>query len=390
MPYLCDMQASRAMGRFPKILVISNYRSTVSVRPEAEIFIGLANLGFEIEIMTYGDSPYVKKFRAAGIEVVDFHPEQKFDRTAIKFIRERLKDGEHDILHMFNSKAYINGLRASKGLPVKPVMYRGTQANIHWYDIGMYTKYFHPRVQKVVCNSRSVEDEFKRQSLMDSNGRFVTINKGHRPEWYADTVPADLSEFKKSPDTFVLTCVANARRVKGVKYLLGAMAQIDRNADISLLLIGHGLDTREFMTAARNSGHGDRIFFTGFRDDALSLTKASDAFVMPSIGAESLTKAVVEAMHLGTAPIITNIPGNKYMVEHGQTGLIVPPKNPGALAEAIRTIYEKRTWCEEMGQNAAERITKILHADRTVAEYSEFYKDLVTGGSGFKTPTTAL
>lgn len=388
--YLCAMQASPATGRLPKILVISNYRSTVSARPEAEIFIGLAAAGFDIEVMTYGDSLYAEKFRAAGIEVTDFHPERKFDAAASRFIRERLIKGGHDILHMFNSKAYMNGLRAAKGLPVKIVMYRGTQANIHWYDVALYAKYFHPRVDKIVCNSRSVEDEFNKQSLTDRRSRFVTINKGHRPEWYAGTAPADLSEFKNSPDTFVITCVANARRVKGVKYLLAAMAEIDSVADISLVLVGRGLDTEEFMAAARKSGHGDRIFFTGFREDALSLVKASDAFVMPSIGAESLTKAVVEAMHLGTAPIITNIPGNKYMVEHGQTGLIVPPKNPQALAEAISAMYKKRTWCEEMGQNAAARITEILHTDRTISEYADFYKDLLDGGTGFKTAKTAL
>lgn len=370
--------------------MISNYRSTVSVRPEAEIFIGLAKLGFEIEIMTFGDASYVAHFRSAGIKVIDFHPVRKFDAAAVKLIRKRLTEGRHDILHMFNSKAYFNGMKASKGLPVKIVMYRGTQANIHWYDVALYTKYFHKRVDKVVCNSRAVEDEFNKQSMTDRKNRFVTINKGHRPEWYADVAPANLSEFKKGPDTFVLTCVANARRVKGVKYLLGAMARIDPRSDISLLLVGRGLDTAEFKAAARKSGHGDRIFFTGFRKDALSLIQASDAFVMPSIGAESLTKAVVEAMHLRTAPVITNIPGNKPLVEHGQTGLAVPPKNPEALADAIRALYEKRTWCEEIGQNAAASVAKILHSQRTVEEYAAFYKDLAVGGHGYETSRISL
>src|SRR6056297_3271256 len=161
------MQGTNTAKRPVKILVISNYRNTTSARPEAEIFIGLAEMGFEIEIMTYGDSPYAKKFDQAGIKVIDFHPENKFDSAAVAFIRDHLLAGEHDILQMFNSKAYFNGIRASKGLPVKVVMYRGTQANIHWYDLALYTKYFHPRVDKVICNSRSVEDEFNRQSLID-------------------------------------------------------------------------------------------------------------------------------------------------------------------------------------------------------------------------------
>lgn len=374
----------------PKILVISNYRSTLSVRPEAEIFIGLARKGFDITVMTYGDAPYTANFRSAGIKVIDFHPERKFDRNASAFIRKHLKEGEYDILHMFNSKAYQNGLRAAKGLNVKVVMYRGTQANMKWYDIGMYTKYYHPRTDKVVCNSRSVEDEFRRQSLKKTSGKFVTVNKGHRPEWYANIPAADLSEYKTGPDTFVLTCVANARRVKGVKYLLKAMSLIPKSADIALLLIGRGLDTPAFKKSAEKSGHGSRIFFTGFKEDAASPVRASDAFVMPSIGAESLTKAVVEAMHLGTAPIITDIPGNKYLVEHGQTGMVVPPKNPAALAEAVKALIQKRTWCADLGRKAAERISEILHADRTIEEYAEFYRDLTHGSGDYTSSLRSL
>jgi hypothetical protein len=70
-----------------KILVISNYRPYHTARPEAEIFIGLAKLGLEIDIMTYGDAAYFEKFKEAGINVIDFHPEKKMDKGEIAFIR---------------------------------------------------------------------------------------------------------------------------------------------------------------------------------------------------------------------------------------------------------------------------------------------------------------
>ncbi len=384
------MQGKAPSTRPVKVLVISNYRNTTSARPEAEIFIGLAKRGFEIEIMTFGDAPYVKRFEEAGIKVIDFHPEKKFDSAAVAFIRDHLLEGKHDVLQLFNSKAYFNGIRAVKGLPVKLVMYRGTQANIHWYDLALYTKYFHPRVDKVICNSRSVEDEFNKQSLIDRKSKFVTINKGHNPDWYKDVVAADLSPYKKTADTFVITCVANARRVKGVKYLIEAMGHLQKGLDISLLLVGNGLDTEAFKNLANQTGYANQIFFAGFRKDALELVKASNAFAMPSIGAESLTKAVVEAMHLGTAPIITAIPGNKNMVEHGKTGFLIPIKSPAAFAEAIKALHDKPTWQKEIGENAQARIAEILDTNRTVKEYELFYTRLARGGEPFKTPLEAL
>ncbi|HHM21025.1 MAG TPA: glycosyltransferase family 1 protein, partial [Bacteroidetes bacterium] len=81
-----------------KILVISNYRETASVRPEAELFLGLKKSGVEVDIMTYGDAQYVEKFKSAGIRVIDFHPEKKLDKKEIKRIREELIEARPDIL----------------------------------------------------------------------------------------------------------------------------------------------------------------------------------------------------------------------------------------------------------------------------------------------------
>jgi hypothetical protein len=116
-----------------KILVISDYRATVSVRPEAEAMIGLkTEFNYDITIMTFGDAPYVKRFKEAGIRVIDFHPIKKFSWKYIRTIRNELKEGDYDVLQLFNNKALINGQLSAIGLPVKVVAYRGYTGNIHW------------------------------------------------------------------------------------------------------------------------------------------------------------------------------------------------------------------------------------------------------------------
>jgi glycosyltransferase involved in cell wall biosynthesis len=375
----------------PKILVISNYRSTYTVRPEAEIFIGLAKKGWEIDVMTYGDSAYVENFKAAGVNVIDFHPEKKFDRRAVAFIRDHLRKGGHDILQLYNSKAAINGIRASAGLSVKVVMYRGYQGNIKWYDPAQYLKYFHPRVDKIICNSIGVEEEFRKQAFFDADAKVVTINKGHRLEWYQDVQPADLAPFGVKPGSFVFTCIANARRMKGVVYLMQALHHLPEGMDFYLLMVGRGLETEKFRRIADESPYGDRVIFTGFQPNALEIDKASNVFILASIFGESITKAVIEAMSLGVAPLITNIPGNKYLIEHGRSGLMVPPRSPEALAEAMKTAYEKQDWVVEMGKNAQNRIREKLNTDRTIAEMEAFYLDLLeTGGKKYKTKLGVL
>lgn len=114
-----------------KVLVISDYRDTNSVRPEAELFIGLQQAGLEITVMTFDQAAYIQRFEAAGIRVIGFHPERKLDFVAIRIIRQELRTGGHHILHLFNSRAILNGIQAASGLPVKVVLYRGYTGHIH-------------------------------------------------------------------------------------------------------------------------------------------------------------------------------------------------------------------------------------------------------------------
>ena len=375
----------------PKILVISNYRSTVTVRPEAEIFIGLAKKGWEIDVMTYGDSPYVKNFKEAGVNVIDFHPEKKFDPKAVEKIRKHLIDEKIDILQLYNSKASSNGIKAAKGLDVKIVLYRGYQGNLHWYDPSLYTKYYHPRVDKIICNSIGVEEEFRKQTFSNARKKVVTINKGHRLEWYEDVKPADLSVFGVKPGSFVFTCVANTRPMKGVKYIMNALHHLPKDMDFYLLMVGNGLETDEYRRVADESGYGDRVIFTGFQPNALEIDKASDVFLLASIYGESITKSAIEAMSLGTTPLITDIPGNKYLIEHAHSGFMVPSKNPKALADAMWAAYDKKDWTKKLGVLAQRRIAEKLNTDKTIEEMAEFYTDLLeTGGENYHTKPGVL
>ncbi len=375
----------------PKILVISNYRSTVTVRPEAEIFIGLAKKGWEIDIMTYGDSEYIKNFQEAGIRVIDFHPEKKFDKDSIQRIRNLLLEGKHDILQLYNSKASSNGIRAAKGLDVKVVLYRGYQGNLQWYDPSLYTKYYHPRVDRIICNSIGVEEEYRKQLVSNVKSKVVTINKGHRLEWYKDVKPADLSEFGVKKGSFVFTCVANTRPMKGVVYVMKALHHLPPEMDFYLLMVGRGLETPEYRKIADESPYGDRVIFTGFRPDALEIDKASDVFLLASIYGESITKSVIEAMSLGTTPLITNIPGNKFLIEDGKSGFMIPSKNPEAIAQAMQRAYNDRETTKIYGENAMKRIDEKLNTDKTIEEMAEFYLDLKeTGGKNYKTKEGVL
>lgn len=358
-----------------KILVISDYSSYLSSRPEAEIFIGLKQKGVEVEIITDGNSIYAKKFQDAGIKVIDALPTDKFSNKTVSFIKNILVKGKHDALLLYNSKAIINGIRAAQSLNIKVVLYRGYTGNIHWWDPSMYLKYLNPRVDRIICNAKAIQELFEHQ-LFFKNGKAVTINKGHDLQWYSNVENADLIEFGIPENSFVVTCVANARKMKGIKYLVKAMDFIPVEIPIHLLLVGRGHDTDKILRIVSRSPNKKKIHFAGFRKDGLNIVKSSQVFAMASITGESITKAVIEAMALGIPPVITDIPGNRELVVNEESGLVVPMKDPTALAKAMVKLYKKPELGMEYGKNARQRIGEVFNNKRTIEEYYKLLMEL--------------
>lgn len=360
-----------------KVLAISDYREFHSVRPEAEIFIGLKNAGLDVHVMTYGDSEYAERFRKAGIHVIDFHPNEKFNSDELKFIRDILVKEDYDIIHLFNSRAIIHGIRASKGLKAKIVLYRGYSGNIHWYDPTAYAKFLHPRVDAIMCNSVGVEKIIRNQKLWNKR-KAVTINKGHNTSWYSDVKPSKIrEEFGIPEDAFLLINVANNRKMKGIPYLLKAMNMLPPGLNVHLILLGKGMDDQNNVDLINSGPYKNNIHLPGFRPNALSHVAASDVFVLPSIMGESITKSVIEAMSLEKTPIITDIAGNVELVEDGISGIVVPKKNPKSLADAILKLYQNRDLCNQMAKKARERIDTELSTAQTVKKVKKLYEELL-------------
>jgi glycosyltransferase involved in cell wall biosynthesis len=359
-----------------KVLVIGSYHVLHTSRPEAEIIVSLAKAGFEMTVMTHGETEYAHRFEQHGVRVIPFHPEHKFRRAESQRIRSELIAGNYDILQLYTSKAIVNGIRAARGLNVKVVLYRGYAGHVHWYDPAAYLKYLHPRVDKIVCNSIGVEQYFQKQLFLP-HSKLVTINKGHDPQWYAHVQPADLSEFDILPSAFVVSCMANVRPMKGIEFLIEAMNNIPADADVHLILGGVGTDDDAFVRLRKASYNAGKIHLLGYRDDALNIVASSDVFALASIKGESITRAVQEAMSIGVTPVITDIPGNVELVEDRISGLVVPMKDPKALANAILELYHNRPLLEQLSAGARAHIANKLNHNQTVAGMGDLYRSLV-------------
>ena len=361
-----------------KILIISNYNDAInSVRPEGETFIGLQNRGYSITIMTRTSGTYIEELLEAGIRIIDFHPVKKWSWSTIKFIRQELIKGEYQVLYLFNSKAITNGNFAAIGLPVKVIAYRGVIGGSSWLNPNAYLKHLHPRVDGIMTVSKAVQHYLKKQIWWNPT-KVKQYYKGQNLSWYKEIQPINLSDLELPLNAFVVTCIANNRRCKGIRYLIESSYFLPPNLPIYFLLIGRKMDTTENLQLIKKSPYATQFHLLGHRQDVCEILASSQVYVQPSLkNKEGLGKAILEAMSLGVPPIVTNSGGPIEYVDHEISGLVVPPKNAKEIADNIWKLYQNEPFRLSLGKGAKLAIQDKMNIEQSIVDLHEILQDIV-------------
>ncbi|MEC8330128.1 MAG: glycosyltransferase family 4 protein [Verrucomicrobiota bacterium] len=357
-----------------KVLAVTEH----SDLPETHQLIGLHNSGLLIEVMCADDAPHRQKLVDAGVTIHSLKLSGRFDKAGAATIRQRLLEGQFDILHAFNNKAIGNALIASKKLSVKLIAYRGIEANVSVFDPVSWATYLHPRVDKIVCVADAIRRYFVKMHLLwwrFPKDKAITIYKGHDLNWYtAPRVPR--SELGLPEDAFVVGCTVNERPRKGLPYLIEAAYHLPEDANIHFILIGE-INGEDTIKSIQNSPAKDRIHLAGFRKDAPQVLATCDACILTSLRREGLPKGIIEGMVYGVTPIVTDSGGSPELIECEKSGLIIRPGSAKYIADAIVQLYNDRDNCRRMGEEARQRIQRDFHVSSTVEQTLEVYNQLL-------------
>jgi glycosyltransferase involved in cell wall biosynthesis len=171
----------------------------------------------------------------------------------------------------------------------------------------------------------------------------------------------------RAGDDCLAVTVARLNINKGHQYLVEAVGRLATDSSIHFLFIGIGDEEANLRSQTAAAGLTNRIHFLGVRHDIPELLAAADFFVLPSLN-EGLSRAMLEAMAVGTPVIATAVGGTADILADGETGWLVPPGDPGALASAIREAMENPTEARLRAERAArlvrEQFTIEPHVDR--------------------------
>jgi glycosyltransferase involved in cell wall biosynthesis len=162
----------------------------------------------------------------------------------------------------------------------------------------------------------------------------------------------------------IISCTARYSYQKGQDVLLHAWRSVhERIASARLVLAGDGALRPQFEALARALGIVDSVDFAGLVADVPALLARSDGFVLPS-RYEGMPNALLEAMAAGLPCVATRVSGSEDIIVDGESGLLVPPDDPEALATALIAILSDRERAGIMGRAAHDRVRHAFNRER--------------------------
>jgi glycosyltransferase involved in cell wall biosynthesis len=238
--------------------------------------------------------------------------------------------------------------------------------------------WLHRRMSAVIGNSRAVLADLAAEGVPPD--RIGLIYNGVEVFDAAQLPPREETRrrLEIDPAALVLTTVANLIPYKGHRDLLVALAGIANElpADWVLLCVGRDDGIGPALRAqARTLGLDRHVRWLGKRPDVPELLHASDLGIVPS-HEEGFSNVILEGMAAGLPMIVTRVGGNPEAVVDGATGLVVPPRDPGALAAAVLELARDPDRRDRMGSAARHRAVTMFSLDACVDRYAKLYRML--------------
>ncbi|MCP4254387.1 MAG: glycosyltransferase family 4 protein [Candidatus Scalindua sp.] len=176
----------------------------------------------------------------------------------------------------------------------------------------------------------------------------------------------------------VIGVVGRLVPIKGHEYLVAAAKGIIKEFDNTVFVfVGDGNLESRLERQAESIGVRDNIIFTGWRKDAVEIIALFDMLAAPSLN-EGMGKVLVEGMAFGKPIVASNIGGIIDLVQDGENGILVPPKDSGALEDAILKLIRNKNLAQELGKNGKAKVYPEYDIFTMVGQIEDLYESLLS------------
>lgn len=341
-----------------------------------ELTLGLRDRGHAVVIATRPSDIWAEKCREAGIAHHALPMASEVDLRSVAGLIRILKQHRIEVVHAQKGKARTLAMMA--GLFVKiPVLVlnRGVSFPLDPFNrLGYTTR----RVTAIVAVCESIKRALVKQRVQPD--KIDVIYSGTDTQRFHPGVDGGgiRRELGLGPEHFLITQIG-IRTAKGNDDVLDAMAKLaPRLPRARLLFVGANAAKAALLLAkAETLGIRDLVSVFFFREDVPEILVASDVTVDASYAGLGLTGTLRESLAVGTPVVATDVEGNPELIVHGETGLLVPPREPAALADAVLTLAGDGVLAAAMGEAGRARVERVFSTRVKVERTEALYRRLL-------------
>jgi glycosyltransferase involved in cell wall biosynthesis len=363
-------------------LLISDLARAGAETQLVELALGLDRGRWDVEIVLLKSrNDFGEPLTRAGIPVQALGRRGPLDLGALRRLARHLRGRRPDVLHASLFLANLHAVVATRRCAVPALVlsvrscYETTLSPL-WRRVARLS---HRAADRLIANSRAALEEEARAGF--PRERLVHVPNGLRLTEVATVARAALG----LPEGPLVLTLGQLDPVKGHRHLLAAWPEVQRqHPRARLALIGEGPLRGELEASA----HGLGVSFLGFRSPATAHLAACDVFVQPSLS-EGLPNSVLEAMAQSRAVVGSRVGGIPELVEHGQTGLLVPPADPGALAAALGELLGDPELRARLGAEGRRRVEQHYSVEAMVGATARVWLEVLGERASASAPNSS-
>lgn len=341
------------------------------------LLIGLKRRNISSHLVCQPDSPMAEKAEESDIKTFPVTMHGAVDPLACFRIRMLINRFNYDIIHSHTSHAHSLAFWASLGTKINRLVTRRVDFSIfrhsflklsgikYRYMADIYIAISHKIKDVLVDDGIPAERIFVVHSGIDPT-RFETADKEHL-----------IPEFNIKNNEQVVINVAHLAGHKGQQYLVkGIPLVLAKIPTARFFFVGGGELMNELKTLAASVGLKQELIFTGFRRDVGAFYQIADLFVMSSVQ-EGLGTAVLDALALGKPVVATHAGGIPEIIRDGETGRLVDPADPVALAEGIIELLNHTPRAERMASRGRREVINNFSSRTMVEKNIKVYQQIL-------------
>lgn len=331
--------------------------------------LGMTERGHRIIIAASEKSIIFKRAKDAGIDTFPAHFQKKNPMAVLKLIslinRER-----PDIVNTHSSSDSWATTIAAKLSEVKPKIIRTRHLSTP-----ISRSYLSRLIYDILPDIIMTTGEEIRQ-------RMIQDNKFNALKIFSIPTGVDLKRFNPENvkpafqvNGFSIGMIGVLRSWKGHRFFIEAIPEIlDKIPDTYFYIVGDGPQYENIKNIISERPFKNRVFMLGHREDIPEVIASLNAIVHPSYANEGVPQTVLQAMAMKKSVVASDAGAIKEVVVDGQTGFLIPTKNPYEIASKVIDLYRNSKLCARFGEEGRKLVEKHYSIDQMLDKIEKLYK----------------